>query len=148
MIRYALFAAAIAMCNDVWSARLYHESLYQEAWCQTEEGETEFWLPDGTRVDCLLAGTIDEPGYAIEFDFADKWAESIGQSLFYARMTDKQPGIVLILEDPTADMRYVTRLKTAIRMLCPRIRVWLISPREVVHEETSGFQICSTENCQ
>lgn len=36
----------------------------------------EYVLPDRTRVDCLT----DE--YAIEIEFAENWAESIGQAMY------------------------------------------------------------------
>ncbi len=68
------------------------EKYYQEVWCKEHGGEIEHVLPDGTRVDCL---TED---YAVEFDFAPKWAESIGQSLYYASKTSRRPAIVLIIE--------------------------------------------------
>ena len=61
-------------------------------------------LKDGTRVDCLTST------HAIEVDFANKWAESIGQSLFYAEMTGKKPGVYLIIESDR-DYRYLKRLK-------------------------------------
>lgn len=48
--------------------------------------------------------------YAIEFDFAKKWAESIGQSLYYAKMTGKKPAVALILTD-IKDYRYVKRVE-------------------------------------
>ena len=69
------------------------ESYYVNGWCTPSFGKKEFRLWDATRVDCL---TKD---YAIEFDFAKKWAESIGQSLYYAKMTGKKPAVVLILTD-------------------------------------------------
>lgn len=63
---------------------------YQSAHCQ---GVQEYRLDDGSRVDCLT----DE--YAIEYDFANKWAEAIGQALYYAEKTGKKPMIVLILKN-------------------------------------------------
>ena len=80
------------------------EADYQRAWCTPDFGKVEHVLYDGTRVDCL---TKD---YAIEFDFAKKWAESIGQSLYYAKMTNRVPAVVLILEKPS-DMKYVKRIE-------------------------------------
>lgn len=56
------------------------------------------------RVDCLT----DE--YAIEVDFAKKWAEAIGQSLYYAQITGKKPAIGFIVEN--GDDRYIKRVKT------------------------------------
>ena len=61
-------------------------------------------LSDGTRVDCLTEE------YAIEFDFADKWAEAIGQSLHYALMTGKKPGIVIIIEKES-DKKHLKKVK-------------------------------------
>jgi hypothetical protein len=68
-----------------------------------------------TRVDCL------SKDYAIEFDFAKKWAESIGQSLYYSKLTGKSPAIVLILTSPT-DYKYVKR----VERLESNIKIFLI----------------------
>lgn len=80
------------------------EAYYVSQWCRDDFGKQEFVLWDNTRVDCL---TKD---YAIEFDFAHKWAESVGQSLYYAKMTGKQPAVALILTD-LKDYRYVKRVE-------------------------------------
>lgn len=63
-------------------------------------GDIEFVLGDRTRIDCLTEK------YAIEFDFAPKWAEALGQSLHYAYSTGRDPAIYLILESKK-DMRFV-----------------------------------------
>ena len=68
-----------------------------------------------TRVDCLAKD------YAIEFDFAKKWAEAVGQSLYYSKLTGKQPAIVLIMTSIT-DYRYLKR----IERLDKGIKVFLI----------------------
>ena len=80
------------------------EAYYQNEWCTPDFGRKEAILWDMTRVDCL---TKD---YAIEFDFAKKWAESIGQALYYSKLTGKAPAVVLILTSPT-DYRYVKRIE-------------------------------------
>lgn len=80
------------------------ESYYVNQWCNSSFGKKEFRLWDMTRVDCITKE------YAIEFDFAKKWAESIGQSLYYAKMTGKKPAVVLILTD-ISDMKYVKRIE-------------------------------------
>ncbi len=94
--------------------RLHSERYYQEQGCT---GLTEYRLPDRTRVDCLT----DE--YATEFDFGDKWAEAIGQSLHYGRMTERKPGIVLIMESPK-DEKYYRRLMDNIQFYDLPITVW------------------------
>lgn len=86
----------------VFAKHIHKESYYQNMWCKEHNGITEYILPDKTRIDCLLKD------YAVEFDFASKWAESIGQSLYYAKMTGKKPAIVLIFEE-SSDEKYYER---------------------------------------
>ena len=80
------------------------ESYYVNQWCTADFGRKEAILWDMTRVDCLAKD------YAIEFDFAKKWAESIGQALYYSKMTGKKPAVTLILASPL-DYRYVKRIE-------------------------------------
>ena len=92
-----------------WKA-VYHphsESSYQHAYCSINNGIEEFELQDKTRIDCL---TDD---YAIEFDFANKWAESIGQALHYGLTSGKKPKVVLILDSKykQQQMVYYERVK-------------------------------------
>ena len=83
----------------------HSESSYQHAWCAAHKGIEEYENQDKTRVDCLT-------GYhAVEFDFANKWAESIGQALHYQLMTGKKAMVVLILEEPEKEMVYYHRVK-------------------------------------
>lgn len=95
--------------------RFLPEQYYQQEWCNEHRGSMEYRLPDGSRVDCL---TED---YAVEVDFASKWAESIGQSLYYANWTAKKPGVVLIIEKKS-DFRHYYK----IRKICDiyGIKLW------------------------
>ena len=81
-----------------------NEAYYVNQWCTSDFGRKEAILWDMTRVDCLAKD------YAIEFDFAKKWAESIGQSLYYSKMTGKKPAVVLILTSLT-DYKFVKRVE-------------------------------------
>jgi len=72
-------------------------------------GITEYVLADKSRVDCLSSK------YALEVDFANKWAESIGQSLFYAIKTDKAPAVLLIIERGQKDIKYLKRFNTVAK---------------------------------
>lgn len=85
----------------VFSARLHPEAYYQTKWCNENKGQTEYELKDLTRVDCF---TDTE---AVEFDFANKWAECIGQSLYYGISTNKTPACALIIEQEK-DKRYIS----------------------------------------
>jgi hypothetical protein len=89
----------------VQASRLHYEKEYQEAWATKNNAEMEVVLDDGARVDCITEE------YAIEFDFANKWAEAIGQSLYYAHKTNKKPAVVLIMENPEQDEKYYNRIK-------------------------------------
>lgn len=96
-----LISILMGLSNVAFAAHKMPERTYQKMYCPYN---TEVRLSDNTRVDCLT----DQ--YAIEFDFAQKWAEALGQSLHYARMTGRTPAIFLILEHES-DMRHVKRLK-------------------------------------
>ena len=92
------------------------EADYVKAYCK---GVIEYELPDKTRVDCLT----DE--YAIEFDWAKKWAESIGQSLYYSKITGKQPAVAIIIKS-SKDMKYIERIRKA----CSDIKIFIIKTPE------------------
>ena len=68
----------------------------------------EVTAPDGSRCDILTEDL------AIEADFADKWAEAIGQSLNYGFQFNKKAGILLIMEKQK-DERHFIRLGSIIR---------------------------------
>lgn len=89
----------------VQAKHLHKESEYQNKWCTIHNGITEYKLKDSTRIDCLT------DNWAVEFDFANKWAECIGQSLHYGRSTGKTPVCVLIMENPVKDIYYLKRLR-------------------------------------
>ena len=82
-----------------------NEKYYQTQLCNELGGVMEQSLLDRTRIDCLT----DE--YAIEVEFSKKWAESVGQSLYYAEMTGMKPGVGLILRDSKKDKRHLKRLR-------------------------------------
>ncbi|MBR5304837.1 MAG: hypothetical protein IKU37_08445 [Candidatus Gastranaerophilales bacterium] len=98
---------------------LYPEKYYQNMWCKEQNGRSEVKLIDNTRIDCLTQT------HAVEFDFASKWAEAIGQSLHYSRMSGKNAGIVLIIEK-NSDYKYFNKIKP----LCEQynISLWSILP--------------------
>lgn len=102
-------------------ARLHKEKEYQAVWCRQAGGITEYVLDDNTRIDCLT----DE--HAIEFDFSDKWAEAVGQSLYYAIKTGKKAGVVLILEKKGS--KHLERLQLLSEHY--NIKVWTMSPKDI-----------------
>ena len=101
-------------------ARHVHlEKEYQAVWCVEHKGIQEVRLPDRARVDCVTET------HAVEAEFAYKWAESIGQSLYYASQTQKRAGILLIIER-TKDQAFVDRLESTIKLMNLPIDVWKV----------------------
>ena len=98
-----LLMALFAGCSTTTTPKKYNEKHYQTLFCNDLDGVMEYRLPDKTRVDCLT------DKYAIEVDFARKWAEGVGQSLLYAEMTGKEPAIGLIM-NVKKDDKYLQRL--------------------------------------
>jgi len=94
----------------------HKEKYYQKKFCNKLNGLIEYRLKDHTRVDCLTKT------YAIEIDFAKKWAESIGQSLFYADMTNKKPAVGLIVD--RKDTKFIKRLQRVATKF--NIKIFLI----------------------
>jgi len=95
----------------------WREADFVDAHCT---GEIEYVLADKTRVDCLT------DTHAIEYDWGKKWAESLGQALFYSAMTGKKAGIVLIV-NPKSKERFLKRLNKAISDNNLDVDVWNIT---------------------
>jgi uncharacterized membrane-anchored protein len=93
-----------------------NESYYQNNFANQIKGKTEVILDDKARVD-IVTDT-----FAIEVDFAEKWAESIGQSQYYARKLNKKAGILLVI-NPATDDKYLKRL--IITTIYENVTVWL-----------------------
>jgi len=113
---------AVSMSSVGWTKHLHSEKHYQDLWCAERSGQVEVRMPDGTRCDCLTKC------YAVEHDFAVKWAEAVGQSLYYSTMTGKKAGIVLIMENPEKDQKYLNRLRKLIEYHCLDITIWTMKP--------------------
>lgn len=101
----------------------YLEKDYQNVWCKANGGSLEVVLFDNARVDCVT------PDYAIEFDFAKKWGEAIGQSLYYGAVLNKKSGVVLIMENGTTDKKYLDRLSMVAKK--HNITIWTVTPQYI-----------------
>jgi hypothetical protein len=75
--------------------------------------ERRLW--DDTRVDLMT----DQ--WAVEVDWAPKWAEAVGQCQWYALTTYKQPGIVLLVKDFTTEAKHIYRCK----VVCTKLEIFL-----------------------
>ncbi|WP_422079248.1 hypothetical protein [Sulfurimonas sp.] len=106
----------VFMFISIEAKHLHKEKYYQQIFCKEMRGIQEYRLKDKSRVDCLTAE------YAIEVDFANKWAEAVGQSLFYSIMTGKKAGIYLIIEQKKEE-KYFHRLNKVAKKF--NIKVWI-----------------------
>lgn len=88
----------------IWLLILLTEAQHAQQIAADMKGRTEVVLWDRTRVDILT------PTHAWEVDWAPKWAESIGQSLYYSELTDRKPGIILLSK--RSEGRFVYRAQT------------------------------------
>lgn len=104
---------------------LYKESVYQQVWCDKHGGVTEYKLNDKTRVDCLT------DKYAVELDFAPKWAECVGQAIYYGRQTGRQGACVLIMERGKKDLKYLKRLRRAAYRKGVNLKTFTMQPSHV-----------------
>jgi len=80
-----------------------HETDYSREIAERLSGIAEARLFDGVRVDVLTETT------SWEVEYPRKWAEAIGQSLYYATVTGTEPGIILLVKDKQAEQKYVYR---------------------------------------
>jgi hypothetical protein len=116
---------AANLCRDY----LNHLRLTPMIFIQIEQGQHRDHsaaaraLPDLTRCDCLT------DTHAVEVEFGRKWAEGIGQALYYALQTGHKAGIILILESEK-DYKYWLRLNTTIEHHGLEIDTWKIGPVE------------------
>jgi len=76
---------------EVFTTQRYGTETYWQDIIQKEIGGVkEYRLDDGTRVDLLFEDK------ACEIDWASKWAEGIGQSIYYGLKTDRPPLVILL----------------------------------------------------
>jgi hypothetical protein len=117
MKRLLFLIGLLLVTTVLFSQTRQRESYYQAEFAKIIGGEREVVLPDRTRVDIVT----DE--YAIEVDFAEKWAEGIGQALYYEKMLDKKAGILLIWEGEK-EIRFLNRLMTVAVEHGIQVWVW------------------------
>ena len=93
-----------------------------KALAEKYEGKVEVRLWDATRVDLLTEE------YAIEADWSYKWAEGIGQALYYAEVTGKKPAVMILVKDLKKETRYIYRLQTVAAKHNIKVFIEVIKP--------------------
>ena len=90
--------------------------------CQHWQGKEEVWI-DGGRVDCITRS------HSIETDYAHKWQQAIGQSLYYSLVTGLKPGI-LVIRQSKKDDKYIARLRKTIKYYRLPIKIWKVEKNQ------------------
>lgn len=118
-----IFLVFLSLSLSSEARYMFREAVYQEAWCKKHNGILEYQLNDKARVDCLTKK------YAVEVDFAQKWAECIGQSLYYGISTKRKPAALLIMENGEKDIKYLKRLQKVAKK--HHIKIFTITPQDL-----------------
>lgn len=84
------FGANPRFGTEVYWQDVIHEELSRGLGVEAIGKEVR--LDDGTRVDLLF------PNQACEIDWANKWAEGIGQAIYYSKKTGKDPLVLLLVK--------------------------------------------------
>jgi hypothetical protein len=123
MKRASLFLAMATFVGVIFPScsEARNEAFWQHQYC--EGMKLEEHLPTGGYVDCL------DDEYAIEVEWAEHWAEAVGQSLYYAAATNRKPGIILLCRESEGPVEglcrsYVYRLEYALKLVSTHIDVW------------------------
>ena len=98
--------AALAALLPCASAHAFPERRVQDCVCHGMEREVSI---GGTRADCMDAGTVTE------IDRTNKWAEAIGQVLYYSSQTRRRPRVVLFCDERAGlCLAHVLRFEAAV----------------------------------
>lgn len=120
---FTLFLTFLLTSTNCYAKHINRESVYQEAWCNKHNGVMEYQLEDKARVDCLTKR------YAVEVDFAPKWAECIGQALYYGQSTKHKSACLLIMENEEKDLKYYKRIQAVSKK--HRIKIFTITTADL-----------------
>lgn len=114
-MNYSLFTSILLII--AYGLQAQPESYYTKLLAQRLDGVTEHKVQSG-RVD------IFTDQYAIEVKRASDWKHSIGQALWYAQQTNRQPGIILIMKSMD-DRKYGIMLETTLQYAeLDKVKVW------------------------
>lgn len=99
-------------------------------WVEPDAIERRLW--DRSRADFL------SDDFAFEVDWSKKWAEGIGQALFYAAMTEKEPALFLLVKDLESERRYLLRAKIACDYAGVSLGIYDVARKKVVSAPMFG----------
>jgi hypothetical protein len=93
------------------------EVYFQLKFANAINGDNQIILNDNSIIDVLT------DTFAIEVDYGEKWAESIGNTLYISAITGKKAGVLLILDGENEQIYLKRLMAVAIKY---NITVWTI----------------------
>ncbi len=99
---FKTFVAVLLFSSTAFGQRL-NETEVVSAIAEKYDAQIEVKLWDNTRVD-LLSAT-----HAYEVDWAHKYAEGIEQALYYGCITERKPGLILLVKDLIKEQQFIYR---------------------------------------
>jgi hypothetical protein len=100
-----------------------------QAWCLARQGSVNVVFPDKTICSCLTET------HAVAFTSDEDWPEAVGKALHHALTTEKNAGIVLLLEDETLAEQTLP-LESLITYFELPITVWKIPLKQAQERKT------------
>lgn len=100
----------------------WHEVQWSAHLAEQMGGEAEHRLPDGSRVDILT----DATAWEVDWCRSGKWSQGCGQALYYGLATNREPGLILLQKDPTAERRHYLRALVVCARYGIRLRVVVV----------------------
>ena len=121
---FPIFIASYFVPMMILNSQTKNEAYYQDISANLLKGKKEVIMSDKTRVDILTEKI------AIEVDWAPKWAEGIGQALYYSAQTGLEAGLILIVKDFEKEQKYVDRVQRLMRIKSIRIFLYVFDVKK------------------
>ena len=103
---FILFFLFLSITSCISQSKKMSENDWSDYIQKLIGGQREYSVESG-RVDLLTEE------FSFEVEWANKWKNSIGQSLWYALQTNKKPGIILLIRSEK-DYKYFIQLNSAL----------------------------------
>ena len=119
---FTLHAALLALVCAA-PAHAFPEKRVQDCVCHGMEREVSV---GGTRADCMDGASVTE------IDRTEKWAEAIGQVLYYASQTQLRPRVVLFCDEAAGlCLAHALRFEAAVATIDVRIELVRIDGSQI-----------------
>lgn len=113
---YLTLLIAILLADPIANENSLSDKIVSDGKIVSSSSIREFVLPDESRID------IETDTTSFEVEWSYKWKEAVGQSLYYALQTGKEPGIILLQKGEPEDKVNFLRCK----LVCAKHGIKLI----------------------